>query len=324
MSPLISVIIPAYNTQDYLPRCLDSLLCQTLPDFELLLINDGSTDGTAAVADRYAEADSRVKVIRKEHGGVSSARNRGLEVARGEFITFVDSDDMVQPTYLEKLYAVLCETGADISAVAHSEDYPSRRKLICCFTKQLYTQDEINHQGLLSNCWMHMFRRASMTVFRFAEDIRYGEDFLFCMQNFYGKPGNTLATSSEYLYVYNKSDLTAATLQEFQPKRMSEIEAFHRIQKVVQNYPIVLDMVNKNMGRVIWSAYYELLATDGCDRYPDETKTLRQKFLEYHKFFVKTLRFRSRIIPWVCIRSERLGKRVIRVKGRFISKRKTS
>ena len=98
---MISVIVPVYNTEKYLDRCIQSILSQTYIDFELLLINDGSTDSSGVICDKYAEQDSRVRVFHKENGGVSSARNIGLDNANGDWIAFVDSDDWVYPCWLE-------------------------------------------------------------------------------------------------------------------------------------------------------------------------------------------------------------------------------
>lgn len=98
--PKISVIVPVYNTEEYLPRCIDSILAQTFTDFELILINDGSTDNSGEICDEYAAKDKRIIVIHKENGGVCSARNKGIEIAQGEWIAFVDSDDIISPTYL--------------------------------------------------------------------------------------------------------------------------------------------------------------------------------------------------------------------------------
>ena len=99
--PKISIIVPIYNTEKYLHRCIDSILAQSFSRFELLLINDGSQDNSGKICDDYAAKDSRVRVFHKENGGVSSARNLGLDNARGEWITFVDSDDFVYENYLE-------------------------------------------------------------------------------------------------------------------------------------------------------------------------------------------------------------------------------
>ena len=101
--PEISVIVPVYNTEQFLSRCIESILKQSFTDYELLLVDDGSTDGSGAVCDAYAEKDERIRVFHKENGGVSSARNRGIDEAYGDFLTFVDSDDLINETYLEHL-----------------------------------------------------------------------------------------------------------------------------------------------------------------------------------------------------------------------------
>lgn len=116
--PAISVIVPVYKVEDCLPACAESLLGQTFTDFELIFVDDGSPDGCGALCDSYAAQDSRVKVIHQKNGGLSAARNSGLDIARGETIAFVDSDDVVAADYLEKLHAALEETGADMALCA--------------------------------------------------------------------------------------------------------------------------------------------------------------------------------------------------------------
>ena len=98
--PCISVIVPVYNVENYLPRCVDSILSQSFTDFELILVDDGSPDNSGKICDEYAEKDNRVRVFHKPNGGVSSARNLGLDNALGEFVTFIDSDDYVGREYL--------------------------------------------------------------------------------------------------------------------------------------------------------------------------------------------------------------------------------
>ena len=112
--PVVSIIVPVYNTEKFLHRCIDSILTQTYTDFELLLIDDGSKDSSGTICDEYAAKDVRVRVFHKENGGVSSARNMGLDNARGEWITFVDSDDWIDDNYLEALYGACIVSGSDI------------------------------------------------------------------------------------------------------------------------------------------------------------------------------------------------------------------
>lgn len=115
MNPKLSIIVPVYNVEKYLEKCIISILEQTFEDFELILINDGSTDNCGAICDDFAKQDNRIKVIHKENGGQSSARNIGINIARGEYIGFVDSDDYIMPTMYEKLYKGCQKNNADIS-----------------------------------------------------------------------------------------------------------------------------------------------------------------------------------------------------------------
>lgn len=108
----VSVIVPVYQVEAYLPRCIDSILAQTFTDFELILVNDGTKDGCPAIMQRYADQDARIRQVHKENGGLSSARNAGLDVARGEYIAFVDSDDYIAPTLLADAVRAADETGA--------------------------------------------------------------------------------------------------------------------------------------------------------------------------------------------------------------------
>ena len=102
-TPKISVIVAAYNAEKYIRRCLDSILAQTMPDFEVIVVNDGSTDGTPAILEEYASQDSRIKVLHKENGGVASARQAGMDAARGEYSIHIDSDDWIDPEMLGEM-----------------------------------------------------------------------------------------------------------------------------------------------------------------------------------------------------------------------------
>lgn len=114
-SPQISIIIPIYNVERYLRQCIDSILAQTFTDFELLLIDDGSPDGCPAICDEYAEKDARIRVFHKQNGGVTSARNKGLNNANGNWIIYIDGDDWIEPTYVEELYNAAINNEADIA-----------------------------------------------------------------------------------------------------------------------------------------------------------------------------------------------------------------
>ena len=115
MDDLITVIVPIYNVEPYLRKCVDSILNQTYKNIEIILVDDGSTDSCGKICDSYADKDKRITVIHKENGGLSDARNAGIEIIKGKYVTFIDSDDWIEPTYVEQLYKILVENDADLS-----------------------------------------------------------------------------------------------------------------------------------------------------------------------------------------------------------------
>ena len=132
----ISIIVPVYNVEQYLENCIESILNQTFKDFELILVDDGSTDNSGKICDIYEKKDSRIKVIHKNNGGLSSARNTGLDIACGKYIGFVDSDDSIHPKMYEVLYNLIEKYKSDIS---------------CCNYKYTYDISNQNHEELNLN-----------------------------------------------------------------------------------------------------------------------------------------------------------------------------
>lgn len=145
MSVTLSVVIPAYNIENYIGKCLDSVLAQTYQDYEIIVVNDGSTDKTGTVCDEYAAKDSRIRVIHKENEGVSVARNVGIELATGEYFLFFDGDDFMEPYTMEELYQVAREQQADTVIYGYHRFENGKVKETCYprFDKTLYEQDDI-------------------------------------------------------------------------------------------------------------------------------------------------------------------------------------
>ena len=182
---MISVIVPVYKAEKYLHRCVDSILAQSYTNFELLLIDDGSPDNCGAICDEYAAKDSRVRVFHKENGGVSSARNLGLDNARGEWVTFVDSDDWISDEFLTKLKE--CDDadlviGGCVSTIGWNEllfdkKYDSSSTFPNFLNKYLTSL-------YLRTPWSKLFKITIITNnhIRFDEKIRYGEDTIFVYQ----------------------------------------------------------------------------------------------------------------------------------------------
>lgn len=159
--PLISIIVPVYNTLEYLTRCVETLTAQTYTNIEILLVDDGSTDGTGALCDRLAEQDDRVRVFHKENGGSSSARNLGIAEACGEYLGFVDSDDYVESNMYELLYGAIEKYGVKVAQAGRDELDEKGNPLpdICCpperevrIPEKAFLQELLLHRGDCSFC----------------------------------------------------------------------------------------------------------------------------------------------------------------------------
>lgn len=171
--PEISVIIPVYNSQDYLKDCIESILAQSFSDWELIIVDDGSTDGSGPICQDYAKKDSRIKSIAKPNGGLSSARNAGLDIALGKYIFFIDSDDELYPHSLDHLYSVALKNNADITIgkPAYTESKPfvdfSRPHVRLVSPRQLCIDILYQKPGTdNSACW-RLFRRSLFDNLRF-------------------------------------------------------------------------------------------------------------------------------------------------------------
>ena len=152
--PLISVIIPVYNIKEYLPRCVQSVCRQTYTNLEILLVDDGSTDGTGALCDELGQTDSRVHVLHKENGGSSSARNLGLDHVEGEYIGFVDSDDYIAPQMYERLYAAMEKYQVRVTQIGRDEiDENGNRLPDICVPPD--SEERIGHRDFLKELLMH-------------------------------------------------------------------------------------------------------------------------------------------------------------------------
>lgn len=160
--PTISVIVPIYKVENYLSNCINSILSQTFEDFELILVDDGSPDNCGKICDEYKNKDDRIIVIHKENGGLSDARNKGIDIAKGSFLTFIDSDDLITKDYLKFLYELAITNSADISICSLEEfsddsDYSISETGIMKNNVQLYTgKDACKHiylmDGKISVC----------------------------------------------------------------------------------------------------------------------------------------------------------------------------
>ena len=234
-TPKISIIVPVYKAEKYLHRCVDSILAQTFTDFELLLVDDGSPDESGKICDEYADKDRRVRVFHKENGGVSSARNQGIEHALGEWLYFVDSDDMLFDYTLKELYS---KTSNEIDSVIGG--YIETDGVNCLYKTEckkdmlwdyktalldFYTPLYGKFNGYL---WNRLFRHSVINQYRirFSEQIYYKEDGLFVIV-FICKSQKGTAVTSKIIYQYfiNSDGAMQSLKYNFNYKYLTNMDA---------------------------------------------------------------------------------------------------
>lgn len=184
--PEISVIVPVYNVEKYLEKCIDSILNQTFKDFELILINDGSTDNSGEICNHYANIDNRIHVINKENGGLSDARNHGIKIASGKYLCFIDSDDYIHPQMLEILYQDILKHQADITCCNFLRVYENQNiesyKISILQEEQIYTGIELIEH--LSNrvefviAWNKLYKKELFNQIAYKVGVKHEDEYI--------------------------------------------------------------------------------------------------------------------------------------------------
>lgn len=235
--PLISVIVPVYNGQDYLENCVESIENQTYDHLEIIIVNDGSTDGTGAVCVKLKEKYDNIYVITMEDEGVSAARNAGIDMAGGGFITFVDADDRLRPKTLEVLYNSILSAGSDIAGCKFQpfrtqeewkEQLLSRYRIKepTVFGPAEYLKQEVLKGN--SRCWSKLYRRSVIGKIRFEKGLTIGEDMLFLMELLPFVKRISETDYPGYGYFQNPK---GAMNREFTPKYMDQITCWEKARE---------------------------------------------------------------------------------------------
>lgn len=236
---MISMIVPLYNAEKYLNICVDSILKQTYTDFELILVDDGSTDRSRDICDKYTLCDDRIKVFHKKNAGVSEARNTGISAANGKYIGFIDADDWVEPTYLESLLRGMSEGGFSVCGVLRDYDPPVQESCVKKLTRAEAEISVFSTGGIHGWCFARLFDGAVLkqNQILFDKDISQCEDELFCIKYLSCITGfTTVSDEAKYHYRSNpKGALRGRYCKKTPDKRdFSEIIALERMESLIE------------------------------------------------------------------------------------------
>lgn len=235
MDELISVIIPCYNVEKYIDRCLKSVLNQTYQEIEIILVDDGSTDNTGMICDRYSTVDERIKVIHKENGGLSSARNAGLARATGKYIGFVDSDDWIDDDFYSYLYNLITLYHADIAECGYRlTNGCEKNAAFCEKINSVNNADLMNiffrTKNEASNyaVWKRLYKREVISGIKFPDGY-VNEDVLFSYYVYRNTNYAVISNAPKYNYFINEQGITRGAL------RKQDLSLYYVWDKIVEH-----------------------------------------------------------------------------------------
>lgn len=182
MDPLVSIVVPIYKVQNYIKKCVDTIINQTYENLEIILVDDGSPDTSGQIADRYAEMDSRVKVIHKENGGLSDARNAGLEVSKGDYICFIDSDDYIELNLIEKTLEIALAHDSDVVVFSlYNEVVDKNEEILLKDSVNINSNDSNSLISVIGYAWNKLYRTSYLKLhnFKFQKGLSLVEDIVF-------------------------------------------------------------------------------------------------------------------------------------------------
>ncbi len=296
--PKISIVVPIYNVEKYLKKCIDSIRVQTFEDFELLLVDDGSPDNCGEICDRYAKEDSRIKVIHKKNGGLSDARNAGIDIARGDYIGFIDSDDFIENDMYQTLYDLVKNADADMAVCGVYNVYTQKTvtqydgdETFVCNNEEAFNYI-LQGTKIPATICNKLIKREIFDNIRFPVGRLY-EDAFITKEIIQVVKTVAVTTAPKYYYIHREGSITTT---KFKQKDMDIIEAYEITLAVIkEKFP---NLIKQGEFRFFWANFVVLdriLIADNyknIDGYKKVVKTLRKNTLKiaFNKFFNKSRR----------------------------------
>lgn len=296
MPPVISVIVPIYNTEPYLRRCLDSIVDQTFRDLEIILVDDGSTDASGDICDEYANLDPRIKVIHKENGGLSIARNAGIAASTAPYLGFVDSDDYIAVDMYELLLSNARLYNADISMCGLYDCYEGREPRETATRELLHLSQEeairivMEAKKTSVTAWNKLYRKELFEFIRYPEG-KTSEDAFVIVDLLLKAQSIVLDTIQKYYYMHRTGSITSSP---FKPNDLYAIEAYEKNLKLIEEHmPSLIDTAKM---RCMWAHFYvldKIMLAPNRKLYKDVERNIVTELRRNYFFIIRDKRFNA-------------------------------
>lgn len=289
--PLISVVVPVYNVEPYIDRCINSITSQTYTNLEIILVDDGSTDNSGKKCDQYSKEDTRITVIHKVNGGLSDARNCGIEKALGDYITFVDSDDSIAPDMIEYLYSLLKKLKCRMSICSHYVAYREGEKLVnqgngkeerldakTCIKRMCY------HDQVDTSAWAKLYELSLFDKIRFPKGKLF-EDIGTIYKAFIDSKNVACGFKPKYYYYVRENSIVTSM---FSPKKLDLLEMTDKMgEDVLKVYPDLGDAIGRRRVYARFSTLNQMLECKNweCEKNEIINYIMKNRFLVLKKKF---------------------------------------
>lgn len=302
MSDLISIIVPAYNSEKWLTACCESVLHQTHRNIELIVVNDGSTDGTRDLLNGIARYDERIRVIHTENGGVCRARNIGLDAATGDYIAFLDADDLLMANALEMLYSAMQKEMADITVGWKTNIRSDGTDLGCPYDRNhaIWVQRQALEQALLDHpatytVWGKLYRKELIRDIRFVEGKKVHEDSFFVFECFLKQP--KVVVCDDIIIRYRLSE-NSASRGEFSEKIFDILYFAERKQAIIEKeYPEYLPLAENMIVKANMALLWNLLKTKD-PKYKEAERLAIRNVLERRQYYRTAIKSDAKLF-WI-------------------------
>ncbi len=302
----LSIIVPIYKVEDYIYKCVDSILAQTFTDFELILVDDGSPDNCPKICDEYALKDERVKVIHKENGGLSDARNAGIEIARGEYLAFVDSDDFLSLDMYEKLIALADSNSADVVVCDYVLAYVNKEPIFEDSTdlfvmgrEEALTQMICNRLFSV-NAWNKIYKRELFEVERYPKGMLY-EDLALTYRLIDKSEKIVYTPAKKYAYLQRGTSIMGQTGYKMKKDKVTIVEDMIEYFKGRDNYLKICSGISSYLLNDVYKMAVSGNLTS-CKEYVEELKACVKKYkkeLQKNKY----ISFKDRVVLRLAVKN---------------------
>lgn len=293
---LISIIVPAYQVKEYIGECMESLLRQTYRKLEILLINGGSTDGTGEICDEYAAKDARIHVVHQAALGLSCARNVGMKLSKGDYIAFIDSDDVIADTYVEKLYGLIREYDADIAVCGYEKSKTGvlkasarKSRSYCISAEEMLQEWHGKRKGLETIAWNKLYRRE--VLLGEGREITFPEGKVhedICVSHLIVDNAEKVAVTDEKLYLYRvrQGSITNSGMRE--EKILQNIEAQLKRLSFFEEKRMQGSFERLVIGFLLHLIMFEYKSKGNSDISTECRQRIRSLFAEYYPYVKKS------------------------------------